>query len=146
MRNDIDDCYNEITDHGPDPFVVNLYNAAMKNKFYRTTLWTGCHLQMTLMQINPNEDIGLEVHPDVDQFIMIVHGCGVANMGKARDALTYKVPVRNGYGIFVPAGTWHNLINCGTSPMKLFTVYAPPEHAPGTVHPTKEIAEREENR
>lgn len=144
MFHDIEKCYHQITDHGPKPYVADISAATLKNCFYRTTVWTGKHLQMTLMQINPGEDIGLEVHPDVDQFIMVVYGCGVTMLGPARDQLTYKVPVKNGYGVFVPAGTWHNLINCGSCPMKLFTLYAPPEHAPGTVHPTKAIAQEEE--
>lgn len=140
--------YNEknahIVDHGPGPYVANVDRAAMNNTYYRTTLWTGENLQMTLMQIDPGEDIGLETHPDHDQFLMIVSGYGLVTMGKSQTQLTYQQNVQNGYGIFVPAGTWHNLINNGNRPIKLYSVYAPPAHPHGTVHATKAIAELEE--
>lgn len=145
MFHDMEESYNRLKDYGPEPYVTDVACAAMKNTFYRRALWTGSKLQMTLMQIDAGDDIGLEVHPDVDQFIMVICGCGVTTLGKSRDALTCKTPVKSGYGVFVPAGTWHNLINCGGTPMKIFTIYAPPEHAPGTVHPTKEIAAEEEH-
>lgn len=140
--------YNEknvkITDYGPEPFVANIDRAAMRNTYYRTTLWTGEYLQMTLMQIDPGEDIGLEVHTDHDQFLMIVSGYGLVTMGKSQTQLGYQQNVQSGYGIFVPAGTWHNLINNGNRPIKLYSVYAPPAHPYGTVHETKAIAEMEE--
>ncbi len=134
-----------FTDYGPEPLAIDLVRAAMLNTDYRTTLWTGAHLQMTLMQIERGDDIGLEVHDDTDQYIMIVDGNAIVTMGRARDNLNYQRPVQCGFGILVPAGTWHNLINTGNKPLKLISVYAPPEHPRGTVHPTKEIAQREGN-
>lgn len=127
-----------FTDYGSEPLAVNVARAATLNTNYRTTLWTGSHLQMTLMQINSGEDIGLEVHTDTDQYIMVIDGTAVVTMGRTRDNLNYQKTVQCGYGIFVPAGTWHNLINIGTKPLKLTSVYAPPEHPHGTVQPTKD--------
>lgn len=136
--------YMNLTDYGPEPFVTNVERAAMMNNNYRTALWTGEHLQMTLMQINQGEDIGLEVHPTLDQYLMIINGNGIAMMGKTETQLNYQKNVQNGCGIFVPAGTWHNVINTGNRPIKLFSIYAPPAHPHGTVHQTKEIAEQGE--
>lgn len=135
---------NRISDYGPDPFVAKVEQLTMMNTYYRTALWTGEHLQMTLMQINPGEDIGLEAHRDHDQYLMVVSGYAHVVMGKTESQLTYRKNVQPGYGIFVPAGTWHNLVNTGNRPLKLFSIYAPPQHPRGTVHQTKAIAEREE--
>lgn len=129
-------------DFGPNPFATNLNEAARRNNFFRTTLWTGENLQLTLMSIQVNEDIGLEVHRNTDQFIYIVEGQGVTMMGDRQDCLNYRQNLTSGYGVFVPAGTWHNIINTGRIPLKLFTVYAPPEHPHGTVHRTKAEAEK----
>lgn len=136
--------HSPLTDYGPDPFVTNVDRAALINPNYRTVLWTGEQLQLALMKINVGEDIGLEVHPHTDQFIYIVQGCGRSTLGSSKDKLSYQKDVKSGYGVFVPAGTWHNLINTGNSPMKLFTLYAPPNHPHGTIHKTKAIAEAEE--
>ena len=125
-------------DFGPQPFVVNINSAARHNKFYRTTLWTGPYLQLTLMSIS--DEIGLEVHPDTDQFIRIEEGFGLVMMGDSPDNLTFRMNVGKNSAIFVPAGTWHNLVNCGPVPIKLYTIYAPPHHKPGTIHPTRKDA------
>ena len=130
-----------LIDYGPEPFVVNIEKATKLNNNYRTTLWTGNHLQLTLMSIPPNSDIGLEVHHDNDQFLRIEDGQGLVTMGKSKDNLNYQKNVRDGFAVFVPAGTWHNIINTGKIPIKLYTIYAPPHHPQGTVHKTKAIAE-----
>lgn len=132
---------NYITDYGPEPFVVNIDIAAEQNKNYRTALWTGEHLQLTLMNIIPGGDIGLEMHPDTDQFIRVEDGVGIIMMGNSKDKLNFQKNINNHYAIFVPAGTWHNLINTGTRPLKLYSIYAPPHHPYGTIHKTKEDAE-----
>lgn len=131
------------SDYGPNPFIVDINQWARQNSCFRTTLWTGRHLQVTLMCIPVASDIGLEVH-HVDQYIRIECGCGLAMMGNREDKLTYKKAVYENYVVFVPAGTWHNIVNTGNRPLKVSSLYAPPEHAPGTVHATKEIAEEEE--
>lgn len=126
--------YNKPADYGPEPLVMNIDSATVKNSNYRTALWTGKYLQTTLMCIT--SEIGLEIHHDTDQFIRIVEGCGLAMMGKTKDKLNYQVKVGPGYAVFVPAGTWHNIINKGSRPLKLYTIYAPPHHPHGTVHRT----------
>ncbi|NLI61363.1 MAG: cupin domain-containing protein [Clostridiales bacterium] len=133
--------YIRLIDYGPEPFVINIEEATKQNNNFRTTLWTGDHLQLTLMSINIGEDIGLEMHPDVDQFIRIEQGRGLAMMGDTRDNLAFQRMVYDDYVIFIPAGKWHNLINTGYKPIKLYSIYAPPEHPHGTVHKTREDAQ-----
>lgn len=130
-----------LKDHGPEPFAINIHHAALKNNNFRLALWTGKHLQLTLMTIGVGEDIGLEMHPHVDQFIRIEQGHGLVMMGDEKDNLYYKQRVCAGYAIFIPAGKWHNLINIGRIPLKLYSIYAPPEHPLGTVHKTKKDAQ-----
>lgn len=129
-----------ITDYGPNPFVVNIEEVTKQNNTFRTALWTGKHLQLTLMSINVGEDIGLEQHPNLDQFIRIEEGQGLVQMGDRKDYLDFQKYAKEDDAIFVPAGKWHNLINTGTKPLKLYSIYAPPEHPYGTVHETKAVA------
>lgn len=131
-------------DYGPEPFVVNIEKAAEQNKNFRTALWTGNNLQVTLMSIRPGDDIGLEMHSYVDQFIRIEEGQGLVKMGDTKDNLYYRQKVSADFAIMIPAGKWHNLINVGNRPIKLYSIYAPPEHPRGTIHQTKEIAEAAE--
>ena len=133
--------YARSNDHGPNPYVVNIQKATLQNDFFRTALWTGEYLQLTLMSIQPKDDIGLEVHHDHDQFIRVEQGQGLVMMGESKDNLNYQKRVYDNYAIFVPAGVWHNLVNTGCVPLKLYSIYAPPEHPPGTVHATKGEAE-----
>lgn len=139
MNNSVQSIINpmNITDYGPYPFVTDINKATRHNNTYRTALWTGKHLQLTLMSIPVNGDIGLEVHPDVDQFLRIEDGQGLVQMGESKDWLGFKQHVRDGYAIFVPAGTWHNLTNIGLKPLKLYSIYSPPNHPRGTVQQTK---------
>lgn len=134
----------EITDYGPEPLVFNIDKATMQNRNYRTALWTGYYFQLTLMSIKVGGDIGLEMHPDLDQFIRIEDGYGLVKMGSNKDKLNYQREVNSNFAIIIPAGTWHNLINMGNRPLKLYSIYAPPAHPYGTIHETKEIAESEE--
>jgi len=129
-----------LKDYGPKPFVINIDEATKRNDNYRTTLWTGKHLQLTLMSIKVRGDIGLEVHPRIDQFIRIEEGEGLVQMGPRKDNLNFQRKVYDGFAIFIPAGTWHNVINTGNRPLKLYSIYAPPQHSHGVVHATKEIA------
>ncbi|WP_426452644.1 cupin domain-containing protein [Paenibacillus sp. S-38] len=129
-----------IKDHGPRPFVVNIEKAAERNTTYRTALWTGGHLQVTLMSIPAGSDIGLEVHPHTDQFLRIEEGNGLVQMGDSRDKLDFQARAHEDFAIMVPAGKWHNVTNTGNKPLKLYAIYAPPQHPHGTVHPTKAAA------
>lgn len=128
---------SKIKDHGRKPFTVNINKAAKNNNNFRTAIWTGDYLQVTLMSINVGEDVGLELHPDVDQFLRIEQGQGIVQMGDAKDQLDFEHMVFDDDAIMVPAGKWHNLTNTGNVPLKLYSIYAPPEHPFGTVHHTK---------
>lgn len=133
-----------LKDYGPNPFVVDIEEATKQNNNFRLALWTGKHLQLTLMSINVGEDIGLENHPNLDQFIRIEEGQGLVKMGDAKDRLDFQANVSNDYAFIIPAGKWHNLINTGNTPLKLYSIYAPPQHPFGTVHETKADAEASE--
>ena len=97
----------ELKDYGPEPFIVNIEEATKQNNTYRTALWTGRHLQVTLMSINVGEDIGLEIHPTVDQFLRIEQGQGIVQMGDRKDNLDFAEKVYENFAIMVPAGKWH---------------------------------------
>ncbi len=134
----------DAVDCGPKPFLVNIDKAAKQNQNYRRELWTGSYLQATVMSIPCSGDIGLELHTDVDQFIRVEDGMGLVEMGRSPKELEFRQKVDGRYAVFVPAGTWHNVTNIGNRPLKLYTIYAPPHHPKGTVHPTKETAEQAE--
>lgn len=130
--------YNQnMTDYGPEPFVVNIDRASKVNSNYRTALWTGNYLQLTLMSIKVGEDIGLEMHPNVDQFIRVEDGHGFVMMGESKEKLNYQREVNDNFAILIPAGTWHNIINAGNRPLKLYSIYAPPKHPFGTIQETR---------
>jgi len=138
------DHLNKLKDYGPEPFVVNITEATKENNTFRTALWTGNHLQLTLMSIGVGEDIGLEVHPHVDQFLRIEEGQGIVKMGDSKDDLNFLRKVYDDFAIIIPAGKWHNIINTGNKPLKLYSIYAPPNHPHGTIHKTKAEAEAAE--
>lgn len=139
-----DDGVIKLKDYGPQPYVVNINEATKQNNTYRTALWTGDHLQVTLMSINVGDDIGLEVHPTVDQFIRIEEGQGLVKMGNSKYNLDFQEKIFDDSAIMIPAGKWHNVINTGDKPLKLYAIYAPPEHPRGTVHKTKAAAQAAE--
>ena len=124
-----------------EPCAANVFRMAVQNTNYRIEIWTGCYAQMTLMCIPVCSDIGLEVHEDTDQLIRIEQGMALAKMGNCKDHLDFQKQICKGDIVFVPAGTWHNVINVGRIPLKVSVVYAPPHHPAGTVHHTKEEAE-----
>lgn len=137
--------YTRFADYGQQPLVVNIEEVTKQNNTFRTALWTGEHMQLTLVSLNPGEDIGLEIHPNVDQFLRIEEGSGIVKMGAQRNYLDFQRNVSAEYAIIVPAGTWHNVINTGRTPLKLYSIYAPPQHPFGTVHVTKADAEAAES-
>lgn len=133
-----------MQDQGPNPYVVNIEELTLSNENFRTAAWTGSNMQMTLMTIQPGEDIGLEVHEDHDQFLRIEAGTALVQMGPSADALETWT-AEDDFAIFVPAGAWHNVTNTGGDALKLYSIYAPAEHAHGTVHETKAEAEAAEH-
>ncbi|HYN28502.1 MAG TPA: cupin domain-containing protein [Dermatophilaceae bacterium] len=134
-----------LTDEGPNPYVIDIEEATLANENYRTTLWTGTDLQLTVMSIEPGHDIGLEVHHDHDQFLRVEAGRGRVQMGPSKDELTLDEEVGDDWVVIVPAGSWHNVTNIGSEPLKVYSLYAPPEHPHGTVHRTKTEADDDPN-
>ncbi len=132
-------------DYGPEPFTINIHKATCRNHNFRTALWTGKHLQLTLMRIPVGCEIGLEMHKDTDQFLRIEMGRATVKMGSCKDKLNFQKCIGADEAIFVPAGTWHNIINTGQQPLKIYSIYAPPHHPHGTVHKTKADADNSEH-
>ncbi len=113
-------------------YVVDLEKRTLQNKWFREVLFTGPQSQLVVMSIAPGGDIGMETHGDVDQFIRIEAGKGKAILNGEEHSL------EDGSAVVIPAGTEHNIVNSSlTEPLKLYTVYTPPEHPQGTVHKTK---------
>lgn len=115
-------------------FVEDIENIAVKNEEFRRVLYTANHCQLVVMALKPGEEIGAEVHT-LDQFFRVEEGIGEAILDGAR------TEIRAGFGVIVPAGANHNIINTGSAPLKLYTIYAPPNHRDGVVHRTREDAE-----
>lgn len=132
-------------DNDKKPYVINIEKETLDNTNFRTTHWTGEKLQLTVMEIPVGGDIGLEVHNENDQFIRIEQGDGLCQMGPSEDNLSFEQKVSEDEAVFVPLGVWHNITNKGNVPLKLYTIYASPDHVPGTVHSTQEDAEDDPN-
>lgn len=129
-----------IADIGPAPQAFDLERETINNSDYRSVRWSGRYLQLTLMSIPPGSDIGLEKHAETDQFLRLDGGRGRVQMGPQQNQLTFDQEVSDGWCVFVPAGTWHNIVNVGQDPMQLYTIYAPAHHKPGTTHSTAAAA------
>lgn len=115
-------------------FVRNIESLAVENDKFRQVLYTAKNSQLVLMSLNPQEDIGAEIHK-LDQFFRVEEGSGEAVLNGAR------TPIQAGFAVLVPAGVNHNIINTGTVPLKLYTLYAPPNHRDGVIHATRADAE-----
>lgn len=128
----------ELKDYGKEPIAFNMEEVTLQNENYRTTLWTGEHFQLTLMSIPAGGgDIGMEVHPHVDQFLRLEAGTGRVEMGPAEDQITFSQIVKADDAIIIPANTWHNVTNVGNEPMKLYSIYSPANHPFDTEEETK---------
>jgi mannose-6-phosphate isomerase-like protein (cupin superfamily) len=128
-------------------WVGNIEEQTVGNETFRTVRWTGAHSQLTLMSLPPGEEIGLEVHPGVDQFFRLEQGRARVEVGPKKDEVAEAHEVEAEWAFIVPAGTWHNVKNSGNEELKLYSIYSPPNHPPGTVHATKaeaDAAEEEE--
>lgn len=141
---DMNENYINLKDYGPNPFVIDIDDAVKQNNTFRTVLWTGDNFQVTLMSIPVGEEIGLEVHETGDQFIRVEEGQGIVVMGDSEDKLDFRRRIYDDYAIVIPEGKWHNIINTGNSPLKIYVIYAPAEHPYGTVHQTKADAQASE--
>lgn len=126
-------------DYGKKPYVVDLEDLTKDNPNFRTTKWTGDDLQMTLMSVD--DEIGLEKHEDGDQFIRVEDGVGKVVMGLDKDDLEFEADIEDDYAIFIPQGYYHNIINTGDTPLKVYAIYSPVEHPKGRVDKTKPIEE-----
>jgi mannose-6-phosphate isomerase-like protein (cupin superfamily) len=136
---------DRIKDIGPQPQSFDIERATKENANYRSVAWSGRYLQVTLMAIPAGGDIGLEAHPQTDQFLRLDSGRGLAQMGAAKDKLTFEKEVSDGWCVLVPAGTWHNITNTGTTPMQVYAIYAPAHHAPDKVQATATMAESDQH-
>ena len=115
---------------------TDIEKKSLENHFFREVLFTGPHSQLVVMSLNPGEEIGQETHQDTDQFIRVEAGSGKAIL----DGQDYSLA--DGSALVIPAGAEHNVVNTSaTEPLKLYTVYTPPEHPDGTVHKTKAEAD-----
>ena len=118
-------------------WVKDIEKATLDNENFRTVLFTGGHTQLTVMSIEPGGEIGLEVHPHLDQFLRVEQGQGRAEFGTTKEKVEETYDVSDDWALIIPAGTWHNVINTGDQALKLYSLYSPPEHPDGTVHRTK---------
>jgi mannose-6-phosphate isomerase-like protein (cupin superfamily) len=117
-------------------YLTDIEQATLDNVAFRRVLFTGPHAQLVVMSLKPGEEIGLETHDDVDQFIRVEAGHGTAVLAGKEHVL------KDGSAVVIPAGTEHNVINNSRSePLKLYTIYSPPEHPDGTIHETKADAD-----
>jgi mannose-6-phosphate isomerase-like protein (cupin superfamily) len=123
----------------------NIEEQTKDNKTFRTVLHVGPHSELTVMSIEPKGEIGLEVHPHIDQFLRIEAGQAQVKAGPTKNDLRETYDLKADWAFIVPAGTWHNVINTGSEPLKLYTVYSPANHTPGTVHKTKAEADAAEH-
>lgn len=134
-----------INDIGPQPQSFDIERATKENANYRSVVWSGRFLQVTLMSIPAGGDIGLETHPETDQFLRLDTGSGRVQMGPSKDKLTFENEVSDGWCVLVPAGTWHNITNIGATPMQVSTIYAPAHHKPDKVQATAATAEADKD-
>lgn len=113
-------------------YVANIEDVTNQNRNFRKVIYTGHHIQLTVMSLRPGERIGAEVHPETDQFFRVESGRGHVTINGRRHQ------IGSGSGIVVPAGAKHDVENTGWSPLRLYSLYAPPHHKEGTYQKTKE--------
>ena len=128
-------------------WVGNIEEATTDNTYFREVLFTGATMQLTVMSLKPGEEIGVEMHDHRDQFIRVESGRATVTMGPSENEVAETHQLEDDWALVVPGGTWHNVINNGDAELKLYSIYAPPEHPDGTVHETKaDAAEAEHHR
>jgi mannose-6-phosphate isomerase-like protein (cupin superfamily) len=125
-------------------WIQDIEKLTKDNETFRTVLFTGKYSQLTVMTIQPGEEIGNEVHEDHDQFLRIEQGKARVDLGTTGEKVEESHEAEDDWAIIVPAGTWHNVVNTGSEALKLYSIYSPAEHPDGTVHQTKADADAAE--
>ena len=128
-----------------EPWIGDVEQETLGNDTFRTVVFTGEYTQLTVMSIDPGDDIGGEVHDGHDQFIRIESGSARVELGGSEGAPAKVQEVGDDWAVIIPSGTWHNVVNTGSEPLKVYSLYSPPEHPDGTVHRTKADAEAAEH-
>lgn len=126
-------------------WVGNIETETLANENFRTTLFTGQQMQLTVMSIPPGGEIGLEMHDHTDQFLRVEAGNAHVTFGPSKDEISETHELSDDGVVIIPGGTWHNIINTGDEPLKVYSLYSPPEHPAGTVHATKAEADADEH-
>ena len=136
--------HQERDDFGAEPQVFPIRGMVCRNENFRKAIWTGARLQVTVMRIPVGGEIGLEFHENVEQLLQIESGVARVYMGKTKQCVKYFGQADCNSLIVIPQKTWHNIVNVGYAPLKLYSVYAPPNHPFGTIHATKEDSDLSE--
>ncbi len=126
-------------------WIGDIERATLENGDFRKVLFTGDHTQLTVMRLAPGEEIGVEMHDHLDQFIRVEQGMARVTFGRSRDQVDEEHAVHDDWAVIVPAGVWHNVINTGNDELELYSLYSPPEHPPDTVHHAKADADAAEH-
>ena len=126
-------------------YVDDIERATLDNEQFRQVLFTASQLQLTVMTIPPGGEVGLEMHEGLDQFIRIESGSAEVILGRSENTTDETHQVGDDWVAIIPGGTWHNVVNTGDGPLKLYSLYSPPEHPDGTVHETKADSDADEH-
>ncbi len=138
-----------MADNGPvnattAGWVGDIQTLTLENTNFRTVLYTAANLQLTVMCLATGEEVGMEMHDHLDQFIRIESGSARVTLGPSAEEVEIAHDIADDWAIIIPAGTWHNVINNGIEELRLYSIYAPAEHPPDTVHRTKADADAAE--
>jgi mannose-6-phosphate isomerase-like protein (cupin superfamily) len=126
-------------------WVGNIDETTTENAYFRKVLFTAQHLQLVVMSLAPGEEVGVEMHDHLEQFIRVESGRATVTLGPSKDEIAETHEIADDWAVVIPGGTWHNVINSGEDDLKLYTIYGPPEHPDGTVHQTKAEADAAEH-
>ena len=126
-------------------WVDDVEKATLENDDFRRVLFTGRQTQLTVMSLAPGEEIGVEIHDHLDQFLRIEQGRARVTFGPSAHQVDEEHDVAEDWAVIVPGGVWHNVVNTGDEDLKLYSLYSPPEHPDGTVHRTKADADASEH-
>jgi mannose-6-phosphate isomerase-like protein (cupin superfamily) len=125
-------------------WVGNIEEATTRNTYFREVLFTGAAMQLVVMSLEPGEEIGVEMHDHRDQFLRVESGRATVTLGPSKDEVSERHRLEDDWAVVVPGGTWHNVVNDGDTALRLYSIYAPPEHPDRTVHETKADADAAE--